>query len=160
VTVTSEGSAIQFWGHVLNSLVPPRCVGLEILWISNWWLTYPPETYESDWIIIPIEWKVIKVMLCHVPNHQPDIDESTITPTISPSYIFRSWAPSMANKKLENHETSPYKNLETLGESPPLGFQTIWVDPKSSCWLHWYSRSTICSWCPLVISKVVTSWLS
>ena len=70
-------------------------------------------------------------MLCHVPTHQPDIDESTITPTISPSYIFRSWAPSMADKKLENHGKSPYKNLETLGESPPLGFQAIWVDPKS-----------------------------
>ena len=47
-------------------------------YFSNWWLTYPPEKYESQlgWVIPSMKWKIK-----NVPNHQPVRDYQHDLPT-------------------------------------------------------------------------------
>ena len=55
--------------------IPPKMVLIGIdpypyKWISGWWLTYPPEKYESQ---IGSSFLLLG-KIKNVPNHQPDIN--------------------------------------------------------------------------------------
>ena len=57
-----------------NKMHVPKHIG------TNWWLIYPSEKYESDWMIIP----TIGENKIHVPNHQPfgNIRKNSVFPGI------------------------------------------------------------------------------